>query len=195
MRVILASGSPRRRELLDLAGVSYEVIKSEKEERMTSQVPADVVKELSLMKAMDVAEENFLEKTEEEILVIGADTVVASGDKILGKPKDEEDAKEMLRGLAGRGHSVFTGIALLWIKHGKITKTVNKAVETKVFVEPMTETEIEEYVASGECMDKAGAYAIQGKFAPYITGIEGDYYNVVGFPLCTVMKEMKNLCL
>lgn len=193
MRVILGSGSPRRRELLDLAGVTYEVIKSEKEEIITSTIPADVVKELSLMKVMDVAESNFLGKTEEELLVIGADTVVASDNEILGKPKDEENAKEMLRNLAGRSHSVFTGIALLRIKNGKIEKTVNKAVETKVFVEPMTEEEIAAYVATGECKDKAGAYAIQGKFAPYITGIEGDYYNVMGFPICTVMKEMKKL--
>ncbi len=191
MRIILASGSPRRRELLDLAGVSYEVMPSEKEEIIRSTVPEEVVKELSLMKASDVAETHFLGKAGEEFLVIGADTVVACDDEILGKPKNEENAKEMLGRLSGRSHSVFTGIALLWIKDGRIWKTVNKAVETKVMVEPMSEEEIEGYVATGEPMDKAGAYAIQGKFAPYITGIEGDYYNVMGFPICTVMREIK----
>lgn len=190
MKIILASGSPRRRELMDLVELPYEVIPSTKEEVITSTIPADVVRELSLMKAEDVAEK-ALPGAEEVALVIGADTVVACDNEILGKPKNEENAKEMLRKLAGRSHSVFTGIALLWIKDGKIVKTVNKAVETKVLVEAMSEKDIAAYVATGEPMDKAGAYAIQGKFAPYISGIEGDYYNVVGFPICTVMKEIR----
>lgn len=194
MKIILASGSPRRRELMDVLELPYEVIPSTKEEKITSRIPADVVKELSLMKAGDVAEETVLKPGKEEkelTLVIGADTVVACGNEILGKPKDKENAKEMIRGLAGRSHSVFTGLALLWIKDGKIAKTVNKAVETKVFVEAMSEEEIKAYVETGEPMDKAGAYAIQGRFAPYISKIEGDYYNVVGFPICTVRKEIK----
>jgi septum formation protein len=213
MRIILASGSPRRREILDLVGIEYEVIPSNKEEVTKSLLPSEVVKELAYMKAYDVAEnqifqdekfgysENFalknsLREQEQGVLslVLGADTMVACDDEILGKPKDEAQAKEMLRKLSGRGHSVFTGIALLWIKEGRLIKTVNQAVETKVMVEPMTETEIEAYVATGEPMDKAGAYAIQGKFAPYITGIEGDYYNVVGFPICTILKEIKKGC-
>ncbi|KSV60014.1 Maf family protein [Acetivibrio ethanolgignens] len=190
MKIILASASPRRRELMDLVELPYEVIPSTREEVITSTIPADVVRELSLMKAEDVAEKALLGE-EELALVIGADTVVACDNEILGKPKNEENAKEMLRKLAGRSHSVFTGIALLWIKDGKIVKTVNKAVETKVLVEAMSEEEIAAYVATGEPMDKAGAYAIQGKFAPYISGIEGDYYNVVGFPICTVRKEIR----
>lgn len=190
MKIILASGSPRRRELMDLVELPYEVIPSTREEVITSTIPADVVRELSLMKAEDVAEKALLGE-EELALVIGADTVVACDNEILGKPKNEENAKEMLRKLAGRSHSVFTGIALLWIKDGKIVKTVNEAVETKVLVEAMSEKDIAAYVATGEPMDKAGAYAIQGKFAPYISGIEGDYYNVVGFPICTVMKEIR----
>ncbi|MFW5631991.1 MAG: Maf family protein [Acetivibrio ethanolgignens] len=194
MKIILASASPRRRELMDVLELPYEVIPSTKEEVITSTIPADVVKELSFIKAEDVAQKAVLkpENSEEELaLVIGADTVVACDNEILGKPKNEENAKEMLRKLAGRSHSVFTGIALLWIKDGKIAKTVNKAVETKVLVEAMSEEEIAAYVATGEPMDKAGAYAIQGKFAPYISGIEGDYYNVVGFPICTVRKEIR----
>ncbi|MFW5629359.1 MAG: Maf family protein [Acetivibrio ethanolgignens] len=194
MKIILASASPRRRELMDVLELPYEVIPSTKEEVITSTIPADVVKGLSFIKAEDVAQKAALkpENSEEELaLVIGADTVVACDNEILGKPKNEENAKEMLRKLAGRSHSVFTGIALLWIKDGKIAKTVNKAVETKVLVEAMSEEEIAAYVATGEPMDKAGAYAIQGKFAPYISGIEGDYYNVVGFPICTVRKEIR----
>lgn len=179
---------------MDLAGLNFEVAPSTKEEVIKSTVPEEAVKELALMKAMDIAQIKALEESresEERLLVIGADTVVACDDKILGKPKDKENAKEMIRLLAGRGHSVFTGIALLWIEKGSIVKTVNKAVETKVFVEPMKEEEIAAYVQSKEPMDKAGAYAIQGRFAPYISGIEGDYYNVMGFPICTVMKEIK----
>lgn len=198
MKIILASASPRRRELMDLAGLSYEVMPSAKEEVIRSTVPEEVVKELSLMKALDIAESNFLGKStagaaEDVILVIGADTVVAYGNEILGKPKSEKHAKEMLKKLSGQSHSVFTGIALVWVKDGEIAETVNQAVETKVMVEPMSEEEIAAYVATGEPMDKAGAYAIQGKFAPYITGIEGDYYNVMGFPICTVRKEIKKM--
>lgn len=187
MKIILASGSPRRRELMDLLELPYEVIPSTKEEVMTGKIPSEVVKELSYMKAEDVAG-----KTKGTALVIGADTVVACDSEILGKPKNEENAKEMLRKLSGRSHSVFTGLAFLWIEDGRIVKTVNKAVETKVLVEAMSEEEIAAYVETKEPMDKAGAYAIQGKFAPYISGIEGDYYNVVGFPICTVRKEIRN---
>lgn len=198
MKIILASASPRRRELMDLAGLSYEVMPSAKEEVIRSTVPEEVVKELSLMKALDIAESNFLGKSasgvaEDVLLVIGADTVVAYGNEILGKPESEKHAKEMLKKLSGQSHSVFTGLALVWVKDGEIVETVNQAVETKVMVEPMSEEEIAAYVATGEPMDKAGAYAIQGKFAPYITGIEGDYYNVMGFPICTVRKEIKKM--
>ncbi|MEG1505114.1 MAG: Maf family protein [Lachnospiraceae bacterium] len=186
MKIILASGSPRRREILDQVGISYEVRPSQKEEIITNTDPIAVVKELSLMKASDIAENM------DNVVIIGADTVVSNHNKILGKPKNEEDAKDMIRNLSGKRHSVFTGVAIIKKENG-IETIRNFAVETKVFVSHMTEEEICAYVETGEPMDKAGAYAVQGKFAPYIVGLEGDYYNVVGFPIARVYKELKEL--
>lgn len=187
MKIILASGSPRRREILDQVGIQYEVKPSNKEEIITSTNPEEVVKELSLMKAADI-----FEKETEDCVVIGADTVVSSDNKILGKPKDEEDAVRMIGDLCGRAHSVFTGVTIFKKDNG-IQEMKSFFVETKVKVAAMSEAEIRAYVATREPLDKAGAYAVQGKFAPYIEGLEGDYYNVVGFPIaaiCKVLKEM-----
>lgn len=187
MKIILASGSPRRREILDQVGIKYEVKPSNKEEIITSTNPALVVKELSLMKASDIATGE-----EKDCVIIGADTVVSSDNKILGKPKDEEDAVRMITNLCGRAHSVFTGVTIIKQINGK-QELKNFYVETKVKVLEMSEQEIRAYVATREPMDKAGAYAIQGKFAPYIEGLEGDYYNVVGFPIASIVKALKEL--
>lgn len=186
MRIVLASGSPRRREILDQVGIKYEVKPSKKEEVITSTNPSEVVKELSMMKAMDVAEK------EDNCIVIGADTVVSNNGMILGKPKDEEDAKKMLADLSGKAHSVFTGVAIIKKENNTIV-TENFSVETKVKICEMTEKEISTYVATGEPMDKAGAYAVQGIFAQYIEGLEGDYYNVVGFPISAICKCLKKM--
>lgn len=185
-QIILASGSPRRKELLELIGVEFKIITSNKEEVITSTNPEEVVKELSMMKAEDVAE-----GVEGPVVILGADTVVAHGGRILGKPKDKEDAFRMIRSFAGEDHYVYTGVCIIKKEADGSEKKISFAEGTKVTVYPMTDEEIERYVASGEPMDKAGAYAIQGLFAPYIKEIEGDYYNIVGFPIAGIYQRLK----
>lgn len=180
-RIILASGSPRRKELLEQIGVTFEIYKAEGEEKITSAVPAEAVKELSLQKAQEVAE-----KCSGDV-IIGADTVVAAQGKILGKPKDRADAIRMLELLQGRDHEVITGVAVILRRSGRL---IRFAETTLVRVYPMTRGQIERYVDSGEPMDKAGAYGIQGRFAAYVAGIEGDYNNVVGLPVGRLYQEL-----
>ena len=183
--IILASQSPRRRELLTQIGLEFEVHPAGGEEIITSTDPVEVVKSLSTQKAAAVKEE-LEPQLPENWLVIGADTIVVYDGKILGKPKDEADAIRMLRMLQGQTHSVYTGVTLL--EEGKQTTF---AEETKVSMYPMTEEEIAWYVSTKEPMDKAGAYGIQGAFGMYIRGIEGDYNTIVGLPLARVYQEMK----
>ena len=185
-QIILASGSPRRKELLELIGVDFKIITSNKEEVITSTNPEEVVKELSAMKAEDVAT-----GVEGPAIILGADTVVAHGGRILGKPKDKADAVNMIRSFAGDDHFVYTGVCMIRKEADGSVKKISFAEGTKVTVYPMTEEEIEQYVATNEPMDKAGAYAIQGLFAPYIKGIEGDYYNIVGFPIAGIYQRLK----
>ncbi len=185
-RVILASGSPRRKELLEQIGVSFEIKTSQKEEVMSSTNPEEVVKELSKMKAEDVAE-GILEPA----IILGADTVVAHNGRILGKPKDKQDAIQMISSFAGQEHYVYTGVCIIIKEADGSQEIISFAEGTKVTVYPMTEQEILDYVESGECNDKAGSYAIQGLFAPYIKGIEGDYYNIVGFPIAKIYQRLK----
>lgn len=187
-RVILASGSPRRTELLTQVGIEHEIIVSSVEEKVTSNVPENVVKELSRQKAEDV-----FSKTVGDVLVIGADTVVAADNEILGKPANEEHAFLMLRNIAGRSHSVFTGVTLCF-REGEKEEILTFAEETRVFVDSMTDEDIRDYIRTGDCLDKAGAYGIQGRFAAFVSGIEGDYNNVVGLPvgrICKVLRERK----
>lgn len=179
-KIILASGSPRRRELLEQIGVKFEIHKAEGEEKITSSIPEEAVKELSLQKAKEVSG-----KYDGDV-IIGADTVVAVDGQILGKPADRADAVRMLRLLQGKNHQVITGVTVLLKKNGR---TVNFAEVTKVYIFPMTEEQIEQYIETGEPMDKAGAYGIQGKFAVYVSGIEGDYNNVVGLPVGRLYQE------
>lgn len=186
-KLILASGSPRRRELLALTGFTYEVLPGNGEEIITSTNPKEVVKELSLQKAKMI-----LGEVSRGDVIIGADTVVAIDGKILGKPGTKENAFAMLRELQGRTHEVFTGVTLL--EKGKEEEADTFAERTIVHVLPMTDEEIHAYIETGEPMDKAGAYGIQGRFAPYVSGIEGDYQNVVGLPvskLYTFLKKYK----
>lgn len=188
-KVILASGSPRRRELLAQIGIEFDVRVSEQEEIYHSTAPEEIVKELALLKAEHAAE-NMQEEERAGKVIIGADTVVVQDGRILGKPQGEEEAFHMLKELQGRSHEVYTGTALLYFE-GKEKKTVNRAIKTNVYVHAMTEEEIQAYIASGEPMDKAGAYGIQGKFAAFIERIEGDYYNVVGLPVSFVYQCLK----
>ena len=188
--IILASASPRRRELLEKIGLTFRIVTSDKEERYQSTTPKEIVQELALLKAKDVSEK--VEKKGDTV-IIGADTVVVQDGKILGKPKDEKDAVDMLRSLQGRAHSVYTGTAVLKYKEDQKMQEICHATETKVYVAAMTEEEIASYVASGESSDKAGAYAIQGRFSAFIERIEGDYANVVGLPVAYIYQVLKSL--
>ena len=185
-RIILASQSPRRRELLTQIGLRFEVIPSTVEEVITSANPVEVVQELAQQKARDVAEVAGREMAKDSLLVIGADTIVVYEGKILGKPEDKEDAVRMLTMLQGKEHSVYTGVALL---SGE--QEIVFAEETRVQMCPMTPEEILWYVNTGEPMDKAGAYGIQGLCARFIRQIQGDYNNVVGLPVGRIYQELK----
>lgn len=202
-KIILASQSPRRKELLAQIGLSYQVIPSTVEEKVTEKNPERVVQELSRQKALDVAQKirnGSIQPGEdqgerEEILVIGADTIVAYQDRILGKPADKADAVRMLSMLQGSVHSVYTGVTLISQKTASREahdwEEYTFAEETRVHMYPMTQEEICWYVNTGEPMDKAGAYGIQGLCARFVEKIEGDYNNVVGLPVGRIWQELK----
>lgn len=199
-RIILASASPRRKELLEQIGLEFEICPAKGEEIITKTIPHEVVMELSKQKAEEVAylittyNDNHKDiTTPTDILVIGADTVVAYDGQILGKPKSEDDAKRMLSMLSGNTHSVYTGVTLCLIdKEGKVGELVFYE-KTDVTMFPITEEEIDRYVATGEPMDKAGSYAIQGKSAIFIEQIHGDYNNVVGLPITRIYQKLKSV--
>ncbi len=181
MELILASASPRRRELLGYFGLPFQVIPAAGPEVPPAQADADkTVFSLSLQKAVQVAE------SYPDALVIGADTVVEIDGVILGKPHDEADAKRMLRLLSGREHRVYTGVSLV---RRSASYSSTRTAMTRVFFREMTDAEIGAYVATGEPMDKAGAYGYQGRAGMYVERIEGDFFNVVGLPLC-LLGEM-----
>lgn len=183
---VLASASPRRRELIRQIGLEAEVIPSLIEETLTQTRPDLAVEELSRQKALDVAA-GMAPGT----VVIGADTVVALGDEIFGKPKSQREAGDMLFALQGKTHQVYTGVTLVIC--GRVNETVTFSACTQVHLYPMSEQEIAAYVSSGDPLDKAGAYGIQGPFAAYVKGITGDYNNVVGLPVGRLYQEMKRL--
>lgn len=228
MKIILASASPRRRELLGQIGLEFEVRVSHVEENVTETEPGLLVEELSRQKAWAVLRE-LAEAG--DVLVIGADTVVWAGGRILGKPSGKKDAERMLGLLSGRSHEVYTGVTLLYrtgeagqlpeggsVDADRFPETERGAAGracagrseagtggtagigkvrcrtfhemTRVSFYPMAEEEISGYAASGDCMDKAGAYGIQGLCARYIRGIEGDYNNVVGLPVGRLYQEL-----
>ncbi len=185
MKWILASGSPRRRELLSQIGIDFEVCPSQIEERTSAVSPEEVVLELSRQKAEDVAQ-----RAPMGAIVLGADTVVAIDGIIMGKPGSHEEAYGMIDRLQGRTHQVFTGVTMI-CKEGKECGAVSFVEKTDVILYPMSQEEIQNYVQSEEPMDKAGAYGIQGQFAKYVSGIHGDYSNVVGLPVGRVYQEWK----
>ena len=210
VRLVLASASPRRRELLSQIGLEFTVMPSTKEENAKTTEAGALVQELSRQKAVDIWEQlsggrgqnpdadqeqiaeetqepNFNGKRQPELLVIGADTVVCCEGKILGKPHSREAAAEMLTALQGRSHEVYTGVTLY-----SQSETVTFFECTQVEFYPMTEVEISEYIDSKEPMDKAGAYGIQGLGARFVKGIRGDYNNVVGLPVGRLYQELKS---
>lgn len=179
--LILASKSPRRIELLKLADFCFEVIPAVSEEKTDPAMsPCDIVVSLACQKASEIAENH------KEDVIIGADTIVVCNEEIMGKPKDRNDAFKMLRKLSGRTHSVYTGVC---IQNGSKQHTFYE--ETKVEFYPLSDEEINVYIDSGEPMDKAGAYGIQGKGSLLVRKIDGDYLNVVGLPLSRLIREYK----
>ncbi len=182
-KIVLASASPRRKELLAQIGLQFEVDPSNCEEVLQNDIePGEMARLLSLQKAEAVA------KKHPDAIIIAADTFIATVDRLMGKARSEAEAGEMLAALNGKSHSVITGFTVIDTIEGK---TVSQAVETMVRFRHLTEYEIDAYVASGEPLGKAGAYAIQGLGAVIIEGIEGDYSNVVGLPLAAMAEALK----
>lgn len=192
-RYVLASASPRRRALLEQAGLSFEILPAQGEELVTKENPAQIVEELSYRKAVEVAGRYKGYHKDDTTVIIGADTVVALGNEIMGKPKDHTDAARMLTKLQGHTHQVYTGVTLA-VTEGRPEKPAPAIYtfheKTDVCMYPMTPEQIAAYVATGEPVDKAGAYAIQGRCAIYIKEIHGEYNNVVGLPVARLMQEL-----
>lgn len=219
-KLILASQSPRRRELLKMLGMDFDIKVSNCEEIITGSEPAQVTMELAKQKALAVADELIKQKAlavanktikqeaveteianvkaasytknEENIIVIGADTVVAADGEILGKPKDKDDARRMINKISGTSHQVYTGVALVLVKDDKAACTTLFAEKTDVEVCEMSGQEIEDYINSDEPYDKAGGYGIQGIFGKFVSGIRGDYNNVVGLPVHRLYEALKS---
>ena len=186
MRIILASNSPRRRELLDLIKANYEVIPSNEDETLKENLPLEEQsKRLAYIKSKSV-----FNKTNGERIVIGADTLVVKDGKIYGKPKNLNDAKHMLLELNNNMHQVITSVAVLIEKNGKIEENVFSDI-TNVYIGKMTEKEIEEYISKEEVLDKAGSYAIQSSFSKHVEKIEGNYTTVLGLPIHKVYEILK----
>lgn len=195
-RIILASASPRRRELLSIIEPVFEVIVSDADEKTNRQLPNEVVDDLSFLKAENVygilKEKNVNNVFKERTIIIGADTVVAVDGEILGKPADEEKAYNMLKKLQGRTHEVYTGVTIISVdKNSKKTITFNELTQVSFY--PMTDEEIRAYIATKDPMDKAGAYGIQSGAAVYIEKINGDYNNVVGLPVARLYHVLKSM--
>ncbi len=182
-RLILASKSPRRKELLEKTGIPFDIDAAEIDETLNPSLSlSDAVRDLSLRKASAVLERH------PDAVVLGSDTIVVIDDMVLGKPKDRQDAKNMLESLSGKTHQVITGFALVSDR-----KTVSDVSVSHVTFAPLSEAEIDTYLTSGEADDKAGAYGIQGLAGKFITRIEGDYYAIMGLPLSRVYQELKNI--
>ena len=184
MNVILASQSPRRRELLGLTGLDFTVRAADIDETMSpGKAPFDEVARVSRLKALAVAREP-------DDVVIAADTIVVCGGEVLGKPRDEEDAFRILSLLSGRHHEVMTGMTVL-----RGNEVITHTEVTKIHFRALSPAEIRAYIATGEPMDKAGAYGIQGGAALFADQMEGDYYNVMGLPVCRLAMILRSLGL
>lgn len=182
-KIILASSSPRRKELLTSIGVKFKAIKSNVDEKMNPRLgPASQAELLSQQKAEAVAERY------DDAIIIGADTLIAIDNEILGKPKDLVDARRILKKLSGKMQKVITGFTII---DSETKKSITKSVETKVYMRSVSDKEITAYMKKEYTLDKAGGYAIQGVGSIFVEKIEGDYFNVVGLPLYTLTKELK----
>lgn len=190
MKYILASASPRRKEILEQMGLEFEIMPAKGKEVVRYEKPKEIVMDLSRQKAEEIA---LLRNREEKPeLIIGADTIVVKDGEILGKPKDEEDAYRMLSMLQGDSHKVYTGVTFILRKESGL-QTHSFVEETEVFMHPMSEAERRNYISTKEPFDKAGGYGIQGRCAVFIKKIHGDYQNVVGLPAAGIYQELKKL--
>ncbi|MCF6138099.1 Maf family protein [Pseudalkalibacillus berkeleyi] len=181
-RLILASGSPRRKELLETAHLPFIIQKSSVNENISDEyTPAEIVEQLSLRKAKDIAQYY------PDDVVLGSDTVVVYDGQVLGKPKSDEDAYETLSKLSGKTHQVYTGVAII-----SEEREICFHEATEVTFWTLTSEEIKEYVSLGECKDKAGSYGIQGYGSTLVKQINGDYFNVVGLPISRTVRELKS---
>ena len=181
--IILASNSPRRKQLLKMAGIRFTVLPSDVPEMVPEFVPDEKRAQfLAELKA------SYTSVFHPKDIIIGADTTVICEGRLMGKPATREEAKDMLRFLSGKTHTVYTGVCLIWSDEEDADCFTS---ETKVEFYPLTEKQIEDYVASGEPMDKAGAYGIQGLGCTLVKRIEGDYYTVVGLPIAEVVRRIK----
>lgn len=191
MELILASGSPRRQELLKMCGYEFTAIPSREAEEAHEEDPKRLVRRLAEAKAVSVFE-GLPEERKRNALVLGSDTVVVLDGEVLGKPETKHEARAMLKELSGRVNTVYTGVAIVSaLPEGEGALVVSDGDEAKVFFAELTDEEIEAYVESGDPLDKAGAYGIQGAFSVHITGIEGSYFTVVGLPVHLVYELLK----
>jgi septum formation protein len=194
-QIILASESPRRKEIMETMGIPYKVMTSNVEEVVKETEPEKMVQALAELKTsaiedrLDAQEKSEPNLYKEDRIIIGADTMVFYQEHALGKPKNTKDAFRILRMLSGNTHEVMTGVSIIICKEGKKEK-ISFAVSTKVIVHTLTDQQIVDYIATGEPMDKAGAYAIQGKFGIFIRKIDGDYYNVMGLPIAKIYSTL-----
>ena len=191
VKIYLASASPRRLEIMEKIGVDVEVMVSDADENTDITDPILLVGYLSKIKAESVFRKLKNDLAGQSFCVIGADTVVSLDGHIMGKPADEEDAFKMLRDLSGRRHHVYTGVTVMLSDDDGTEKKVSFYEETGVDFCEMSDDEIRSYIATGDPMDKAGAYGIQSYAAPFVSAISGDYYNVMGLPACRLYHELK----
>lgn len=191
--IILASASPRRKELLEQAGFLFSIMPSNAEEKMIEEEPNLIAENLAFQKANDIYQQ-LKKENKNDFIVIGADTIVQYNGDILGKPEDEQEAFDMLSMLSDRTHQVYTGVCIIY--RGKGSKQVEIFSErTDVTFYPLTAFEIKDYIGTGDPLDKAGAYGIQGPFAIHVREINGDYNNVVGLPIAKLYQTMKSMGL
>lgn len=189
MKLILASGSQRRRELMTMCGYDYEIMVSNADESIAEQDPHEFVSKLAERKAVEVFERySMLSGGETEICVVGADTIVVYNDEIIGKPTDKEDAERILKTLSGQTHVVYTGVAVVTAQGVQC-----EVSRSEVTFCTLTDAEIRDYIRSGEPMDKAGAYGIQGAFGMFVERINGNYFTIIGMPLPVLYRMLKNI--
>lgn len=190
--IILASASPRRTELMTQAGYLFSVVPSNAEETITEQEPEKIVEELAFAKANEVYSRIKKDYDKQDFIVIGADTIVYYENDVLGKPRDEQEAFDMLKMLSNRTHQVYTGVSIIYRKDGvKQSFLLNE--KTDVTFYPLSDQEINDYIQTKDPLDKAGSYGIQGPFAIHIKEIHGDYNNVVGLPIAKLYHALSTL--